>query len=228
MRPQPIRPAINSPNQQVRTPPDRADTLGDLRFRALVADAAWTQLPAAVRQRFSKRLAAGHTVVYVGEILQTRMSGLGRWLARAARVIGSPFPTFCDANIPSVVTVSEDGTSGGQIWTRLYLRRNGLPQVIHSRKRFAGPTGLEEYVGHGVGVALTVVVERRSLIFRSHHYFFQAFGVRVRLPKWLTPGALSVTHAECGDDTFSFSFDLTHPKFGALIRQYAIFREVHS
>jgi hypothetical protein len=230
MRPQPTKPAINprSPNQQIRTPLDRADALGDLRFRALVADAGWAQLPAAIRQRFSKRLAAARTVVYVGEILQTHMSGLGRWLATAARVIGSPFPTFCDANIPSVVTVSEDGATGGQIWTRLYLRRNGFPQIIHSCKRFAGPTGLEEYVGHGVGVALTVHVERRSLIFRSHHYFFQALGARVWLPKWMTPGALSVTHAELGDGTFSFTFDLTHPTFGALIRQYAVFREVHS
>jgi hypothetical protein len=193
-----------------------------------VPEAAWAQLPPAVRHRFSKRLAAGDTAVYVGEVLETRMSLLGHWFARAARVIGSPFPTDCGAKLPSVVTVSEDGATCGQNWTRLYVRRSGFPQVIHSCERFAGPTGLEEYVGHGVGVALTVHVEKRSLLFRSHHYFFQLLGVRLRLPKWMTPGDLSVTHTELGDGTFSFTLDLSHAAFGGLIHQYAIFREIHS
>jgi len=227
MRPQSATPATNAQpcDQLVQTP--AVQNLGDLRFRALVPDAAWAQLPAPVRHRFSKRLATGNTVVYVGEILETQMSLLGRWLAQAARLIGSPFPTVCDANISSVVTVSEDKVTGGQNWTRLYIRRKGFPQVIRSCKRFAGPTGLEEYIGHGIGVALTVHVEQRSLIFRSHHYFFQALGVRLRLPTWMTPGALSVTHAERADGTFSFTLDLSHAVFGALIRQYAIFREIH-
>jgi Domain of unknown function (DUF4166) len=184
MRPRPATPAIQpqSPYQPTGTPPDRSATLGDLRFRALVPEAAWTQLPPAVRRRFSKRLAAGETAVYVGEILETRVSLLGRWLAQAARIIGGPFPTECGAKLPSVVTVSEDGATSGQNWTRLYVRRSGFPQIIHSCKRFAGPTGLEEYVGRGVGTALTVHVEERSLVFRSHHCFFEVLGVRLRLP----------------------------------------------
>jgi hypothetical protein len=116
--------------------------------------------------------------------------------------------------------------TGGQIWTRLYARANGFPQVIHSSKRFTGPTGLEEYVGHGVGMALTVHVEQRSLVFRSHHYFFELFGRHARLPAWMTPGKLSVTHAERGDGSFSFILDVSHPAFGLLIRQHAVFREI--
>jgi hypothetical protein len=77
-------------------------------------------------------------------------------------------------------------------------------------------------------MALTVCVEQRSLIFRSHHYFLQLFGVRLRLPRWVTPGALSVTHAELGNGTFGFTLDVSHPTFGVLIHQDAVFREVRS
>jgi len=202
---------------------DRA--LGDLRFRALLSEQEWGALPLPVRRRFSKRLAGGRTVVYAGMVVETRMSRAGRWLAQAARLIGAPLPLSRDRNVPSVVTVTEDMATGGQFWTRIYARRAGFPQVIQSSKRFAGPTGLEEYVGRGVGMALTVHVENRALIFRSAGYFLDLFGRRLALPAWLTPGALSVTHTELGDNRFSFTLDLVHPRLGRLVRQVAVFRE---
>ena len=218
-----MRPPEGKADAKERSP---APGLGDLRFRALVRDAEWAQLSAPVRNRFSKRLAGGATAVYVGEILETRLSRAGWLLAQAVRIIGGPLPTCRDVGVPSVVTVTEDMATGGQIWTRLYARRDGFPQVIHSSKRFAGPSGLEEYVGYGVGMALTVHVERRALVFRSDHYFVHLFGLRIRLPAWLTPGALSVTHAEIGDNAFNFTLEISHPYFGVLIRQSANFREV--
>jgi len=206
--------------------PQDEHRLGDLRFRALLTEDAWAQLPAPIRRRFSRRLAGGHTIVYVGEIRETRMSSPGRLLAQIARLIGGPFPTACDAGVPSVVTVTEDRATGGQIWTRLYARNRGFPQVIHSSKRFAGSTGIEEHLGRGFSMALTVHVEARALVFRSHHYFFQAFGRRLRLPGFLTPGTLTVTHDEIGDGSFAFRLDVTHPGLGILIRQDAVFREI--
>src|SRR5262249_14849362 len=106
-----------------------------------------------------------------------------------------------------------------------YARRAGFPQIIHSVKRFAGPTGLEEHVGRGVGMALTVQVADAALIFRSAGYFIHLLGRRMHLPGWLSPGTLTVTHGELADGWFSFTFDLVHPRFGALIRQTAVFRE---
>ena len=97
--------------------------------------------------------------------------------------------------------MTEDKASGGQIWTRIYARRNGFPQVVHSSKRFAGPTGLEEYVGYGVGMALELLVREGALIFRSRDYFLQMFGRRFVLPAWLCPGELTVIHAEVPDGT---------------------------
>src|SRR5262245_21289662 len=218
-----MRPAELPFEVRSRSPDDL--TLGDLRFHALMRDADWAALPLPIRRRFSKRLAGGRTAVYTGEVLETRLSRAGWWLAQAVRLIGGPLPTTRYAKVPSVVTVTEDMATGGQIWTRLYARRSGFPQVIHSSKRFAGPTGLEEYVGYGVGMALTVHVEDGALVFRSRHYFLQLLGRRFTLPRWLTPGGLAVTHTGLGDGQFSFTLEVVHPRFGMLIHQGAVFRE---
>jgi hypothetical protein len=211
-----------------RTAISTDESLIDLRFRALVTDDDWAELPVPIRRRFSRRLADGNTAVYVGEILETRTNTAGWLLAHAARLIGSPFPVSRDTHVPSVVCVTEDMANGGQIWTRLYARRRRFPQIVHSSKRFAGPTGLEEHVGHGVGMTLTVEVKDDALVFRSRDYFVELFGLRIRLPAWLTPGALSVTHAECADGRFSFTLDVVHPRFGLMMRQMGLFREARA
>ena len=200
--------------------------VGDLRFRALMSDRDWSQLPLAVRRRFSSRLPAGGSTVYVGEVLETKMSRLGWWLAQAARLIGAPLPFTRCTHVPSVVTVTEDRASGGQIWTRIYARRKGFPQIVHSAKRFAGPTGLEEYVGCGIGMTLSIGVREGALVFRSKQYFLQLFGRRLFLPARLCPGNLTVTHAEVPDGKFSFTLQIVHPRFGLLLQQMAIYREV--
>ena len=201
------------------------DSLGDLRFRALLSEADWAALPAAVRRRFSKRLADGRTAIYVGEVLEAWTSRAGWLLVQALRQIGGPLPTSRDAHLPSVVTVTEDLASGGQVWTRLYVRRRGFPQVIQSSKRFTGPTGLEEHVGCGVGMTLTMRVEDRALVFRSHQYFVDFGRWRLTLPRWATPGTLTVRHIEAEGERFVFVMEIIHPWLGMLVRQSAIFQE---
>jgi hypothetical protein len=199
--------------------------LGDLRFRALLPDGDWEGLPPATRQRFSKRLAGGRTAIYVGEVVEVRFSRIGWWMAQMARLIGGPLPTGVDTGVPSIVTVTEDGATGGQVWTRIYARRNGFPQVIHSAKRFAGPTGLEEYVGFGVGMALRIAADDQALLFRSDSYFLQVGFHKFRLPALLTPGVLTVTHTDLVNGEFRFTLEIVHPRFGTLIYQSAVFRE---
>ena len=211
-----------APAPRIVPPPAPCD---DLRFRALLPPGDWLRLPPAVRRRFSKRLTGLATAVYRGEVLETRMSRLGWCLAQAARLIGGPLPVTRDAHVPAVVTVTEDARGGGQFWTRQYGRARGFPQVIHSSKRFSGPTGLEEYVGCGIGMALTIHVEDGALLFRCAHYFIALGGCRVRLPSALTPGALTVSHAACDDGRFIFGLELAHPRFGELIRQTAVFQD---
>ena len=202
--------------------------LDDHRFRALLSDEDWGRLPVAIWRRFSKRLGEGKTVVYVGEIDDASFSRVGWWVAQVARVIGRPLPTGGETGVPIIVTVTEDAASGGQIWTRIYARRDGFPQVIHSAKRFAGPTGLEEYVGFGVSMALLISVENEALRFRSVSYALQLGRFRLPLPEWLTPGDLTVTHADLGGGTFRFTLEIVHPRFGMLVRQSAVFKEAAS
>jgi len=202
--------------------------LDDNRFHALLSDADWGRLPLAIWRRFSKRHADGKTVVYVGKVEEAYFNRIGWWLAQFARLIGGPLPTGAETGLPMVVTVTEDAASGGQIWTRICARGSGFPQVIHSSKRFAGPTGLEEYVGHGISMALRISVECEALVFRSVGYSFQVGPLRLALPDWLTPGDLTVTHSDLGGGTFRFTLDIVHPRFGRLIRQSAVFREAAS
>jgi hypothetical protein len=202
--------------------------LDDLRFRALLSDEDWGRLPVAIWRRFSKRLGDGKTVVYVGEVDDAGFSRVGWWVAQIGRVIGGPLPTGCATGVPIIVTVTEDAASGGQIWTRICARRDGFPQVIHSAKRFAGPTGLEEYVGFGISMALWISVENEALCFRSAGYALQLGRFRLPLPEWLTPGELKVTHAGLGGGTFRFTLQVVHPRFGMLVRQSAVFKEAAS
>lgn len=215
---------IPFPARPARTPADAE--IGDLRFRALVGAEGWAALPEATRARFAKRVSDCRAIVYAGDIVECRISAAGRLLGRLARLIGGPLPLHRDVDVPAAVSVTEDPASGGQFWTRIYGRRRGFPQVIHSIKRFCGPTGLEEYIGCGVGVALRVEVEGQGLHFVSDHYFFTAFGRRLRLPRWLEPGALRVSHIDCNHGWFAFMLVLRHRRLGELIRQTAMFAEL--
>ena len=127
--------------------------------------------------------------------------------------------------VPASVCVTEDAAAGGQFWTRVYGRRHGFPQVIHSSKRFCGPTGLEEYVGRGFGIALRVEVGDAALHFVSDHYFLILLGLRLRIPRWLAPGDLRVSHVDCNHGRFAFVLLLRHALLGELIRQTAMFAD---
>jgi len=205
--------------------PEAPPALSDLRFRALLGEAAWSELPEPVQRRFSKRLAPNESLLYRGHVVVTELSFAGRMLAHLTRAIGSPLPLTNGATGPALVCVTEDERLGGQSWTRIYPRPGRFPQAISSVKRFRGSTGLEEYVGFGIGMTLKVDVEGGALVFRSTSYFFEAGRWRWRLPKVLQPGRMEITHREEGNGTFSFRLDLAHPTLGRLMHQLAYFSD---
>ncbi len=196
------------------------------RYRRLAGEAAWQRLPPIVRQRFSKRLAAGAQVIYRGEVVCMELSRWGWLLAQTARLAGGPLPYTHDALGPCVVVVTEDAALGGYVWSRSYPRPGRFPQVVHSAKRFGGATGLEEYLGFGLIMNLTVHESGGALVFRSAGYALQLKGHRIRLPAWLSPGRCEVTHRAETDERFSFTLTLDHPWLGRLAHQVAFFVEV--
>ena len=186
------------------------------------------RLPAAIRRRFSRHLADGRRIVYLGEVAATHMTVVGHLVAQLARLVGAPLPLEASGGVPVTVIVTGSERLGGQVWTRIYDRAGGFPQVIQSVKCFGGATGLEEIVARGVGMRLKLGVRDRALVFRSAGYFIRCLGVELSLPHWLTPGVIEVVHREESAGQFSFSLSVTHSWAGHVIDQRAFFREEQS
>ena len=209
-----------------RLKPVNDNTLGDIRFHKLLGPDKWNALPAAVRARFGKRVKGGESTIYKGYIVKTEMNRAGRIFANLLRSVGAPLPLDShNANAPAVVTVTEDADYKGQFWSRQYGGKHGFPQIIQSSKQFSGPTGLEEYIGYGIGMTLRLAVEDEALAFYSDRYFVKPMGRRILLPKWVSHLALRVGHADHGDGWFEFSLELAHPWFGQLMNQRAMFKD---
>lgn len=199
-------------------------------FRRLLGEAKWAALPHAVQERFARKVTGGACVSYVGEVVSCRMSRMGKILAQIGRLIGAPLPLGEDAGMAAQVSVTGDARGLKQYWTRSYGRADAFPQTIHSVKRFAGPTGLEEYLGYGIGIALQLDIAGEALLFVSDHYFVKFGGIRLRLPRWMEPGRLTVSHIDCGKQEdgrgrFAFVLELAHPVLGELFHQLAVFAD---
>ena len=210
----------------MRSPKANDRSLDDLRFRSLVDAKDWDRLPEQVKRRFTKRLTGPAVALYRGLVVGIRVSPLGWLLAQACRLFGAPLPLCHKTDVAALVSVSEDQGSSGQCWTRIYSRPRGFPQVIHSAKRFAGPTGLEEYLGRGLGMALRIETLTDGIAFVSDHYFIQFAWLRLRLPRWLTPGTTRVSHRQVAGSSFLFELELNHPWAGRLFHQQVLFDDV--
>lgn len=198
----------------------------ETRYRSLLGEAAWRQLPPEVQARFSKHLGPDDVVLYRGRVVATVLSPTGSVLAFAARLIGSPLPTANGASGPALVMVTADAKRAGQRWLRIYERPGQRPQMVQSTKRFRGATGLEEYVGAGLSMELEIRVEDGALLFLSRRYRFEAGPIAFTLPRWLAPGAMTIVHRRQPEGGFTFSLSLDHPVFGRLLYQLAIFTDI--
>jgi len=197
----------------------------DIHFRRLLGEKDWQNLPQAVRSRFSKYLYPGKALIYRGVLTEIRESKMGKILAQLCRLVGGPLPLGLEKNMSATVLVSEDAKHKGQIWTRIYEKKTGFPQVISSSKRFQGDTGLVEYLGFGIHMALTVRGDAKGLYFHSKRYFLKLFGLTLNIPEILSPGVLSISHIEKGGGEFDFILALRHSVFSELIYQEIRFKD---
>jgi Domain of unknown function (DUF4166) len=200
----------------------------DAHYRNLLGAAAWARLPRDIRRRFSTPIEAGQVRLYQGTVVSTSLSGLGRWLASASRLIGGPVPRAHGAGGVAVVVVTRADEHGAQVWTRYYASAGASAQVIQSVKRFAGPTGLEEDLGFGFTMPLTLSVEDGALVFRSSGYAVRLGPWRIPVPRLLEPGVCEIVHCADGPARFTFTLTLTHPRFGRLVQQTATFVDTHA
>ncbi len=199
----------------------------DDRFRRLLPELQWKALPKEVQRRFSRKAQAGASIIYRGQTTHLTMSLFGSLLVQGARLIGAPLPLDKRSNYrAAVVLITDNPVDGGQVWTRIYGRGAGFPQMVNSTKKFSGPTGLEEHVGGGVSMSLKLSVADGALYFSSVHYFLTAFGVRIKIPHYFTPGRMVIGHHDLGGGAFAFTLTLIHPVLGELINQTTIFNDM--
>ena len=180
-------------------------------FRAMLGEAAWAELPVAVRSRFD---AASHAAPrdFPG-VMDVRMNWLGRLFAQACRLVGSPLAPWPGAAVPVDVLVRGD-SRGGVRWERIYAYPGRAPLSIVSMKLATEDGALLEATRGGIGMRLTIAVEAGALVFRSASYFWRIGPWLVPLPSLLTPGRCTVAHRDLGGGRFHFSLRFRHPLAG--------------
>jgi hypothetical protein len=193
-------------------------------LKDVLGAAAWERLPAAVRARFSD---SAQSVDNVGEFAVVRASSVGRLIAWACRLIGTPLAPHCGENVPAVVRV-QPGKSGVE-WRREYRWAQRRPSIVRSTKVVEPDGTLVEVLPAGLCMSLKVYEAAAVLHFVSQRYFFelsfpQIGCCRFILPQWLSPGTTHVEHMDLSDGWFRFSMTVTHPLFGELFHQTGCFR----
>ena len=190
-----------------------------LDFRRLVGEAAWARLPLAVRARFGVH-RVGEEVVYPGQ-MAVRASRVGRWLAQACRLIGTPLAPWTGEAVPMRVVVRPE--AGGVAWDRWYGFA-GRPEILVTSRKQLGRAGeLLEVARGGLGMRSEVTVEDGALHFRGKGYVWVLGPLVLPLPSLLTPGAAHVVHEDLGGGRFRFAMRFTHPWFGETLFQEGVF-----
>jgi hypothetical protein len=186
---------------------------------------AWARLPTAVQARFSD---SAQTVDYTGEFEIVRASSLGRLIAWACRLIGTPVAPHIGQDVPAVVRVRP--TDRGVEWRREYRWPDRRPSIVRSTKVIESGGTLVEELSAGLCMSLKAYEAAAGLHFVSHDYYFHCsvplLGVRVRLvlPRWLSPGTTHVEHIDLADGWFRFTMTVTHPLLGEVFHQSGCFR----
>lgn len=210
-------------NDQLTAGPSHAatqQTSSAHSLREILGNDAWGRLPAAVRVRFADLTPA---VDYAGEFEIVRASLLGRIIAWACRLIGTPVVPRTGHNVPAIVHVGP--SRNGVEWRREYRWPGRSPCLVRSTKMIRAAGVLVEELPAGLRMPLHVYEQAGILHFVSRGYHFEVpvpgtrHRVPIRLPKWLSPGTTHVEHVDETEGWFRFTMTVTHPCFGEMFYQ---------
>ena len=184
-------------------------------LRAVLGSAAWNRLPEAVRERFADSAGAA---TYAGSFEVVRASWLGLAFAWLGRLFGMPVTPGTGANFASRVLVRPG--SGGVSWDREYHWADGSTHLVRSTKMVGADDRLIERLPARMCMPLDTYVEGTVLHFVSLGYYFElGFGMRLWLPRLLSPGVTHVEHIDLDHGWFRFTMTVTHPLFGEMFFQ---------
>jgi Domain of unknown function (DUF4166) len=193
-------------------------------IRELLGDSAWMRLPPAVRARFAETADA---VDYGGEFEIIRASLIGRMIAWACQLIGTPVVPRTGNDVPAIVHV--EASERGVEWRREYRWPGLAPIIVRSTKVVSTDGTLVEELPARLCMTLCVYEEAGALHFVSRGYYFDVAlpgarrHVRLMLPSWLTPGTTHVQHIDQTAGWFRFSMTVNHPLLGEVFHQTGLF-----
>jgi hypothetical protein len=211
--------AITSTIGRINFPSDPAASQ-HAGLQSVLGASAWARLPEAVRRRFAEPAVA---VDYVGNFDIVRASWLGRLIALACLLLGTPVVPRTGLHVPAIVHVSP--TLSGVAWNREYRWPNTHPCLVRSTKAIDSHGTLVERLPARLCMPLHVFEQRGVLHFVSRGYYFDfGRGFKVPLPRLLSPGTTHVKHIDEADGWFRFTMTVTHPLFGEMFYQTGRFK----
>lgn len=184
-------------------------------LRDVIGPEAWSHLPEAVRERFAETTEA---VTYAGAFEIVRASALGQFFAWLGTLVGTPVAPRAQNNVEARVRVRPDGE--GVAWDREYRWADGERHLVRSTKVVDEHGKLIEKLPARLCMPLDTFEEGGVLHFVSRGYYFDlALGIRLWLPRLLSPGVTHVEHIDLGHGWFRFTMTVMHPLFGEVFFQ---------
>ena len=155
-------------------------------------------------------------VTYAGAFEIVRASLLGRLFAWLGKLFGSPVTPRVGTGVEARVHVLP--TARGVEWIRVYFWE-GRRDVVRSTKVVTGDAQLVEMLPARLCMPLHTYEDGGVLHFVSRGYYFDAFGLKLWLPAFFTPGVTHVEHIDLGHGWFRFTMTVTHSLFGEMFFQ---------
>ena len=182
-------------------------------LRDVLGTEAWNRLPEAVRERFADTAEA---VSYAGAFEIVRASALGRLFAWLGTLFGTPVAPRAELNVEARVHARPNAL--GVAWDREYRWADGARHLVRSTKLVDEHGKLIEKLPARLCMPLDTFEDGGVLHFVSRGYYFD-LGIKLWLPRMLSPGVTHVEHIDLGHGWFRFTMTVMHPLFGEMFFQ---------